>query len=327
MENFDLGKKLMAIDKANSSNDGGSNSQLVLKSMVLSEFLNLDFPPRESILSPWLPTQGLAMVYGPRGYGKTFTALGISIAVAGGASFTRWTAPKPRGVLYIDGEMPGVVLQERLNKIIHGLSITPVSPLKIITPDLQSIGMPDITTLRGQLSIEQHLDDISLVVIDNLSCLCRTGKENEGESWLPVQDWALRLRTRSISVLFIHHAGKDGTQRGTTRREDVLDTVITLKRPGDYKPEEGARFEVHFEKARGIYGEDVKPFEAQLTISADDKFIWSTKDLEESMTEKVAQLLNEGMAQKDIADFLKISKGTVSKHKYKAIERGLLHRP
>src|SRR3712207_8616616 len=46
---------------------------------------------------------------------------------------------------------------------------------------------------------------------------------------------------RSRAVLFIHHQGKGGTQRGTSRKEDVLDTVIALRRPDDYSPAEGAR--------------------------------------------------------------------------------------
>ena len=62
----------------------------------------------------------------------------------------------------------------------------------------------------------------------------RTGRENEAEGWLPVQDWALGHRRAGRSVLFIHHAGKGGLQRGTSRREDVLDTVIGLRRPTDY---------------------------------------------------------------------------------------------
>jgi integrase len=46
----------------------------------------------------------------------------------------------------------------------------------------------------------------------------------------------------------------------------VLDTVIALKRPGDYTPDMGACFEVNFEKARGLFGDDTKPFEARLEI-------------------------------------------------------------
>ena len=79
-------------------------------------------------------------------------------------------------------------------------------------------------------------------------CRCRTG--------------CLRLRRKGVAVLLIHHAGVNGRQRGTSRREDALDTVIALRRPADYSPEQGARFEVHIEKARTLVGEGPSPFEA-----------------------------------------------------------------
>ena len=53
---------------------------------------------------------------------------------------------------------------------------------------------------------------------------------------MPVQEWILQLRRRGISVLIVHHAGKGGDQRGTSAKEDVLDTVIKLSRPDDYNP-------------------------------------------------------------------------------------------
>jgi len=42
----------------------------------IEAFLNQEIPPMENILSLWLPSQGLAMVYMPRGVGKT-AALGV----------------------------------------------------------------------------------------------------------------------------------------------------------------------------------------------------------------------------------------------------------
>ena len=69
----------------------------------VSEFIHLKIPPRENILTQWLPQQGLAMIYASRGIGKTFIALGIAHAVVTGTSFLKWSAPKPRGVLYLDG--------------------------------------------------------------------------------------------------------------------------------------------------------------------------------------------------------------------------------
>ena len=44
----------------------------------------------------------------------------------------------------------------------------------------------------------------------------------------------------------------------------------------------------------------------------------------DALTQKVADLLNDGVRQKDIVEILGIVKGTVSKHKKKAMDRGLL---
>ena len=304
--------------------DTEHNKSRRLRAVTVAEMLTIEFKSREAILLPWLHTQGLTMIHSPRGVGKTHVGIWTAVAVTSGGSFLRWRASKPFGVLYLDGEMPGAVLQERFALAIKSSRTEPIAPLNIITPDLQETGMPDLSTEEGQEAVEPHLADVSLVIVDNLSTLCRSGRENEGESWLPMQGWTLRLRSRGYSVISIHHDGKGGQQRGTSRKEDVLDTVIHLKRPGDYRPEEGARFEVHFEKARGIYGDDVKPFETMLVTNPDGIQEWTMKDLEESLTQRIASLLNEGIPQHEIAEMLGVAKGTVSKHKNRAKSQGLI---
>ena len=69
--------------------------------------------------------------------------------------------------------------------------------------------------------IEPFLKDVDMVVLDNIATLCRTGKENESQSWQTMQAWLLELRRRGMTVLLIHHAGKSGDQRGTSAREDI----------------------------------------------------------------------------------------------------------
>ena len=124
-----------------------------------------------------------------------------------------------------------------------------------------------------------------------------------------MQQWALHQRRAGRSVVFMHHAGKGGQQRGTSRREDVLDTVVALRRPSDYQPDEGARFEVHFEKSRGFHGDDAKPFEAAL-IHGDG---WTTRDLADADMARVMALTADGLSVRDIRDELGMSKSTVSR--------------
>lgn len=287
-----------------------------LRPLDLGDFLRMEFPPRENLLGPWLPRQGLAMMFAPRGVGKTFVALHVAYAVAsGGSLFGRWHAPAPAGVVYLDGEMPAAAMQERLAGIVAA-SDAEAKPgaFRLLTPDMHRDGMPNLANSEGQAAVDAALpEDTALIVVDNLSTLANGGKENEAESWLPVQQWALRHRAAGRSVLFVHHAGKGGAQRGTSRREDVLDTVLSLRRPAEYSPDQGAAFEVHFEKARGIHGEDVEPFEARLEQRG-DRLEWSCRTVEDSTRERIQDLHETGLRPVDIASELDINRSTVSRH-------------
>jgi len=269
----------------------------------VSDLLTMDLPERGHILYPVIPEQGLAMLYAPRGLGKTWAALSIAYAVASGQrTLNGWNAQKPRKVLYLDGEMPARTMKERLAAIAVGFkaSLHEADYLRILTPDLQSNSMPNIATLEGQADLAPVLNNVDFVVVDNIATLGRHGRENESESWAPVQGWLLSLRRAGKSVLLVHHSGKNGEQRGTSAREDILDTVIAMKRPDDYQAEEGARFEVHLEKSRGVCGAEAKPFEAALTIE-NGAAVWITRPLEDALNARILALHHEGLTSREIA--------------------------
>lgn len=319
----DNSKKRYSNESLNSNPDTEKHEKKVAP-VSLVDFLRLEFPPRENLLSPWLPSQGLVMVFAARGIGKTYFALGVAYAVASGGAFLGWQAPATVGVLYIDGEMPGVVMQKRLSAIIVSNNKEPSAPFILLTPDLQPEGMPRIDTEEGQQAVESILtDDIKLIIVDNISTLSGA-KENEADGWTPIQAWALRQRAQGRSVLFVHHSGKGGQQRGTSRREDVLDTVISLRRPIDYQPDQGAVFEIHFEKARGIYGDDVRAIEATLSTDDQGRMTWLTRTVEAGTFDRVVDLLNEGMKQAEIATELGLHKSNVSRHAKRAKNEGLV---
>lgn len=292
-----------------------------LRPRDLEEFLALPIKQREMVVDPIIPEKGLAMLYAPRGIGKTHVALGIAYTAAAGSKFLKWQAPKPRKVLLIDGEMPAATLQERLAGIVASAPGVELDPhnFKIIPADLLEIGgIGNLGSVEIQTELDRWLEGIELLVLDNLSSLTAVLRDNDAESWGPIQQWLLRLRRRGISVLIVHHAGKGGTQRGTSRREDVLDTSISLCRPADYLPIEGARFEVHLEKARGVYGESAKPFEAKLE-ACDGVAVWTIREIEDVNRARVAALLGDGLSVRDIADETGIPKSTVGRIK-KALE-------
>ncbi|MEJ1362570.1 MAG: AAA family ATPase [Candidatus Sedimenticola sp. (ex Thyasira tokunagai)] len=293
----------------------------------ISDFLSQEFPPRELILDPWLPSQGLAMIHAPRGIGKTHVALNIAYAVASGRSFLGWRVPHPVGVLFLDGEMPASALQERLEAIVSTNGMEPSAPFNLFTPDMQPKDRAafNIGVLEDQDALEPYLKGVVLILVDNIATLCRTGKENEAESWTPIQEWALRQRAAGRSVLFIHHSGKGGQQRGTSSREDVLDTIINLKRPSNYEADQGARFEIHFEKARGFYGEDSRPLEVALVTDERGKQEWTVMPLEDSVYEQVITLYQAGLKQWEIAEEIGLDKSGVSRKITRARQEGRIH--
>ncbi len=122
-------------------------------------FLAMQFPPRDLLLAPWLPEKGLAMIAAPRGLGKTHVALNVAFAVASGASFLRWRASAARRVLYVDGEMPAVSLQERLARIVaHSTADLTPSALAFLAADQCEFGLPDLSTPEGQSLLRPRLD-------------------------------------------------------------------------------------------------------------------------------------------------------------------------
>ncbi|MDY3810183.1 AAA family ATPase [Desulfovibrio porci] len=289
-----------------------------LVALDMSEFLSMQIPDRGYLLSPILPVQGIAILYAPRGVGKTFAALSVAVAVASGGAVFNWRAPMPKKTLYVDGEMPATSMQSRLSSLVGGMAIPPqaLKNLSLITPDLQPCAMPDLSTPNGQAMIEPLLKGVDMLVLDNIATLCRTGKENESQSWQAMQTWLLDLRRRGITVLLIHHAGKSGDQRGTSAKEDIMDTVISLRRPKEYAMAEGARFEVHLTKARGILGDDAKPFEANL-ITEGNALHWQVREIEDVELEELKRLLDEGYSIRDCAEEMGKSKGAIQRLKKK----------
>lgn len=290
--------------------------------MDLTDFLAQPMPSRDWIVEPLIQVRDAAMVHAWRGIGKSRFGHGVGVAVAAGGQFLRYTCPKPRGVLLVDGELPREQLQEMLAQQVAAADAEPVAPFLVLASDMLEDGLPSLASEEGQALIDENLSggDVELVIFDSISTLCRgDAGENEAESWSAIQSYLLSLRRRGLSSLWVHHDGKGGSQRGTSAREDVLSQVVQLRRPSNYRPSEGCRFEVHVVKARGVYGEAADPFEATFGLSFNGEPVWSWRTSASALRSMVKELADDGLSQREIARELGLSKSTVNRH-MKSIE-------
>jgi putative DNA primase/helicase len=217
-----------------------------------------------------------------------------------------------------------VSLQERLRMLSVGCgSEIPNDNFQVLAADNTDSGI-SLGTDEGQGMLQPLLNGVDLLILDNLSTLVTTGSENASDGWVAMQNWLLRLRRQGVAVLLIHHAGINGRQRGTSRREDALDTVIALRRPEDYSPDEGARFEVHFEKLRNrVDGNAAVPFEARIE-TANEGIRWSAADLMPPRLKQAALLFSDGHTVRQVAALLGVSSSEAGRLRLRAVDAGLL---
>ena len=289
-----------------------------LSILSAADLLAAQLPPRSDVLAPLLSSDTAALVYGPSGIGKSFFALGVAWAVASGGSFLGWQAPRPRRVLYVDGELGAVELRARIS-----LFGPPPPDLMISAHGLGSGPLLDLSEEGGIVRLMAAWHDPELVVLDDLSTLAGLGS-GVPERFNRLQRFLLHQRTHRRAVLLVHHANKEGEPYGTSRREISLDLMMALRRPEQGRSAGNARFEVHFEKTRNYRSAPLKPVLAELQTDEAGRGCWRWNPAAPGRLERAVALLNSGLSAREAAAALGISRVWLFKLKAKARAQGLL---
>ncbi|MBL7180278.1 MAG: AAA family ATPase [Desulfobacterales bacterium] len=297
--------------------------------LEIHRFCELDREERKEYLTPWIKEGSIGLISGWRGCGKTWFALGILDAISRGEFFGPWKCKESVPCLLLDGEMPTQDIIERSNDL--RLTSARQNPFYIYSDaHANRLGLPRAhlanETWRQNMKRILITRKVKLWVIDNLASLASGLDENTKKDWDPINSWLLELRFAGISTIMLHHANKDGGQRGTSAREDNIDTSIILKAPHDYNPEDGARFIVNFTKSRVRMSDLhlVADTEFKLTHDETKKLVWTWNNVKGERKKEILKLIDEGIDQKTICETLDLSKGYVSKIKKQAINDGLI---
>ena len=285
-----------------------------------TELSTLRIPSRQKVLGDWFMEGDLGFVFAPRGLGKTWLSLSMATAIAGGKSCGPWQANGAWKVLYVDGEMPVESIEKRINGMGAVASLTILNHEALFHLGGKSLNLADAVT---QEVLTSHLlaEGTKVLILDNLSCLFSGVKENEGDAWEPVKQWLLTLRRNRISVVLVHHAGRNGEMRGTSKREDDVFWIIRLDEASKDQ-RNGAQFLSRFTKDRNSQKEQA-PIEWQFSTLPSGTVDVVTR--EASSLDVFRQWIEDGLTSaEDIAHEMGVSKGTVSKWARKAMEAGWL---
>jgi putative DNA primase/helicase len=288
-----------------------------LNDSILSfkDLISLELPEKRTILDPWITEKSITLISGWRGTGKTWLALSVIDAITKGKSFGPWETETSVPCLYLDGEMPIQDMQLRAKQLGIGQNCT--SPIYLYSNDyaidsgIHGANLLD-ETWRDNMKNYLLLNNIKLWVVDNIASLAPGIDENKKDEWDPINAYLLALRFAGIATILLHHVGKGGEQRGTSAREDNIDTSIKLKQPDDYETEEGCRFIMEFKKNRVVDGDHF--------LIADQEFHfesgrWTFDNAKAKKRDQIAEMLKEGKSNKEIAQETDVTPAYVSKVK------------
>lgn len=276
----------------------------------------IELPKRKMLLFPWLAEGDLIMVSGHTGAGKTWFAMEICTAIRDRKSAFNdlWNVKNHVRTLYIDGEMSWDDIIERSKYLkmdkVHVLSKS-IFDFKDVHPPL-NLHEEEIRGMIFDIIIKSNY---RFVVIDNLFSLWPGLDLNDSKEWSYTNQWLMKLRSKGISIMLLHHTNKSGDQMGTSAKLYNLNTSLLLKKAKkqtNYEGEVICSFSIDVEKSR-------RKMKSWNMIFTCDDGKWSvdetseSKKNEESKTQDILLLLlNGGISQKEIGRFLDCTQANVS---------------
>jgi hypothetical protein len=299
------------------------NAALNESVVTASELHGLTLKPRQKLLGNWFCEGDLGFIFAFRGTGKTWLSLAMALSLSKGGQLGDWQAHASVKVLYIDGEMPPDLMRDRCD----GLQAS-FDKLEFLNHEIlfeRTGKVLNITNREVQQAITQHCVDskVKVLILDNLSTLASGMKENEADSWELVNNWLLDLRRRKIAVVIVHHAGRSGEIRGTSKREDNVFWIIALddaKKNNDDK--RGARFISRFTKPSRNTQEEVPAYEWHF-VTDDPSGLVSVAHKQAQTMDVFLGLIEDGVRDcNQIAQEMKTSPASISRLAKRALDAG-----
>lgn len=202
-------------------------------------FLSLDdvesLPPPKWLVPGVLTEGSLAAIYGAPESGKSFLAVDMSMAIAGGIDWHGRQVERG-GVLYIAAEgAPGLGKRFRawkMDRCAHGRGFD----LHLMRDDLNLAAEKDGGVRAFVQVVTDELGPLRLIVIDTLNQTAAGADENSAKDMgRYIASMKLLRNATGAAVVVVHHSGKDLSKgmRGSTALLGAMDTTVEVERHTD----------------------------------------------------------------------------------------------
>ncbi|WP_415717275.1 AAA family ATPase [Maridesulfovibrio sp.] len=315
-----------------------------LRAPSLNSLLNMEFPPREHLIKPWLRDGESAMIYASPGVGKSMLTLTLALVIAGGGEFMGWKAPKPRKVLFVDGEMHIQDIIDRATLLLSGLDIDIEVATQNMTilarqyqlpeaefPDLAfeegRDWMLDFATM-GDSDDQYDAEKYDLVILDNLSTLASIKDENDAGDFNEVLQFLMKLKQAKVACILVHHSNKNANNyRGSSKLATTFEVILGLKAVESIQSN-GTSFKLCWDKFRCPRDETIQEREVWLEPNEELGAIWKSQLSKDDQIQTIINMLKtlEYPTQDALCKALpfECSKSKMSKLKSQAIANGYI---
>jgi hypothetical protein len=237
---LDMAAKAWA--EANEANDDHAAYAGLLDLLSAETWIKRDLPPADRLLGDLVTTTSRVFIVGRTGLGKTMLGLAMALGIASGAGFLHWRSSRPARVLYIDGEMPRELLQQRIRdaarrigkeSALRNVMIYSAEDAEEIARRYPMLGeIEPLNTEAGQNFIKRLCGIIKpdVVIFDNVQALV-AGVQKEEETWIPTLDLVLWLTAQRIGQIWFDHTGHSAERQYGTATKSWRFDVVGLMAP------------------------------------------------------------------------------------------------
>jgi len=319
-----------------------------LKPISAADLLAKPMPEPVPLLSPFLAECGYTVVQAREKAGKTWAALGMAAAIAGGGTFLGGHCEQPRPVIYVDAENGERRMRQRLRymqgSIGDGDAVLAGKNLHILgaREHDDECGKNPFPVIDGGDGSLQYVDLVreygaALLIVDTKAKLTEYTDEKSAADDVALSQTVRQVQAEGCALMVLHHIaqGRDAfdptASRGSTALPGSADLILGVKKQPKVDPEAVAHFRLASAEARDGDEVDVT---AELAPDGDG-WSWQTAEIgcvgrhgqDVDDVQRMMQVARTGgpyKRQSDLEQALGWYQGKVSKVNKAAVKSGRL---